>query len=273
MTAVAQQVEIPRDRWGKPLIIPPNGGKSVPYFRASSFGDVLEDRSNLEKWRVRKVIEGLVARKDLWLRARTAGTDKWALNTLAREAIDAAGGGERASIGTILHSLTERLDRGEPWETVAAEAGDDYLADLAAYVAVTERFNHVCIEQFMVCDELGVAGTPDRLSVDLDREDDARLVVGDLKSGGSSGGSSGFLDKHAVQLAIYAHSAIYDPATGERTPIALDRAVGWIYHMPAGEGTCDLYQLDLEAGWEGALLAADVRAWRKRRGICTPVAR
>lgn len=265
--ATAPAVEVPRNRWGQPLITPPDGGKPVPYARASSFGDVLEDSTFLTLWKLRLAVKGLTQRPDLYLAASTTPFEaKSKLNAIASQAIDHADVRKAASIGTSLHSFTEMIDRGDELPAVPAE----YEADLAAYRAATSRFAMVHIERFLVCDELQAAGTPDRVMRELDVVGDGKhyvandqLVIGDLKTGASSS----YLDKHAVQLAIYAHSCFYDPATGRREPLTVEQAYGWLYHLPAGQGRCDLYTLDLEAGWEGALLAADVRAWRKRKGI------
>ncbi len=54
-----------RDRWGRPLVIPPGGGKPVPYGRPSGFGIVLEDRFGLNKWQTRMAVDGVIARPDL----------------------------------------------------------------------------------------------------------------------------------------------------------------------------------------------------------------
>ena len=270
-------VEVPRNHWGQPLIIPPGGGKPVPYQRASSFGDVLDDKSNLEKYLRRKVMRGLANRPDLLLAAATTpDEEKGALNRIAEDAIEAAGGSEKATIGTSLHRLTELLDAGADLPPYPQQ----YDADLVAYRAATEPFEHVAIERFVVNDELRVAGTPDRVSwhtAPLQFEGltlPPALRIGDLKTGGHAA----YLGKYAVQLAIYSRSQFYDPETGTRTPIFgwddeaenwrdVDQDWGVIFHAEAGTGTCNLYALDLQAGWEGALLAADVRAWRKRKGL------
>jgi hypothetical protein len=265
-------VEIPRDRWGKPLIIPADGGKPVPYYRASSFGDVLDDRSNLEKYLRRMAVKGISLRPELQLAVSTTSLDeKWKLNSLVEQGIEAAGGGRKASIGTSLHTLTEMLDRGEELPAYPAEYG----ADLAAYETATRMFEHVAIERFVVCDELGVAGTPDRVSVateDLWFQTPLKRGfprITDLKTGGNGD----YLGHYAVQLAIYAHSEYYDPESGERTPIeGVSQDWGVIFHMPSGEGRCDLYAMDLVAGWEGALLAADVRKWRRKKGLSVAAA-
>lgn len=268
--------DIQRDRYGRPLVIPPDGGRPVAYNRASSFGNVLDDVTNLTKWQLRMAAKGLTDRPDLYLAVlATPLDDKYKLNDLIQQAIEHAGGSRAATTGTALHQLTELIDLGQPLPVVP----EQHRADLDAYRRVTSRFEMVHIEKFMVCDELQVAGTPDRLMRDLtapipapterldlwgnlyEDEDPQLLLVGDLKTGGHAG----YLGKYASQLAIYAHSDLYDPATGDRTPVDVDRETGWVFHMPAGEGRCDLYRLDLKAGWDAALLAADVRAYRKRK--------
>jgi hypothetical protein len=269
-------IEIPRDRYKRPLIIPVGGGKPIPYYRASSFGDVLDDRSNLEKYLRRMAVKGMSTRPDITFQVSvTPLTEKWKLNQLVEDAIEAAGGGQRASLGTSLHSLTEMMDRGDPLPPFPAE----YAGDLAAYRAATSVFTHQSIETFLVNDIVKAAGTPDRTSTHA-----APLTFGggkfpavtlppatrvtDLKTGGHKD----YLGGHAIQLAIYSRAVNYDPATGERTPLDVDQDWGVIFHAPAGEGTCTLYAVDLNAGWEGALLAAEVRAWRKRKGLATPAA-
>lgn len=255
--------EIKRDRYGRPLITPAGGGTPVPYARSSSYGDVLEDRSNLEKWKTRMAVKGLGLRPDLHLAASTTPLEeKGRLNWIADQAIEAAGGSRASNTGTAIHALTEYIDRGEPLPPYPAE----YAKDLEAYREIVARFEMVHIEVFLVCDELQVAGTPDRLMRSLWEHNRSELLVGDLKTGTDNR----YLGKHACQLAIYAHSAIYDPETGERTPINVNQRSGYIFHAPASQGRCDLYHLDLEAGWEAALLAADVRRWRKRKGLAVP---
>lgn len=261
-----QVVEVKRDRWGKPLIVPPDGGKPVAYTRTSSFGDVLDDRSNIEKWKIRHVIKGLVNNSKLFLLASTTPIEnKSDLNKIAEQAMEEAGASRASDTGTLLHKLTEQADRGEAVGPIPSEHNND----INAYIRGVKGFVFPHIERFMVCDELQAAGTPDRLMYDC-RDDvlagQTPLRIADLKTSASPN----YLDKHAVQLAIYAHSDFYDPATGERESVAVAKDYGYIFHLPAGQGTFQLHRLDLEAGWEGARIAADVRWWRKRKGICVP---
>lgn len=280
--------EVRRNFRGQPLITPPGGGTPVPYNRASSFGDVLDDEYHLNKWYQRMVARGIAERADLRLAVlATPPEDKskpesWnkaikkKLNDLIKQAIEHAGGSRASTTGTALHGLTELIDLDEPLPVIPPE----YEADLAAYRAATARYEMVHVEPFVVCDELKAAGSPDRFMNDLrvpphteQRDGHAPetvfdpLITGDLKTSARAD----FLFKHCVQLAIYSRSVLYDPATGERTPIDVDQDRGVIFHMPVGKGQVDLYELDLQAGWEGALLAADVRKWRARKGILTPI--
>lgn len=59
--------EIPRDRWGRPMILPPKGKKRVAYRRVTTFVGCLEDTYNLMNWKNRQVAYGMGQRKDLIL--------------------------------------------------------------------------------------------------------------------------------------------------------------------------------------------------------------
>jgi hypothetical protein len=273
MKAAQEPSQIPRDRHGKPLIAKPGCGAPIyegkqknvkAYFRASKFGEVLEDQTNLTLWKIRMAMHGLVKRPDLYEQVqRTPLEDKVILNRIAEDAIEAAGGAAAANVGTALHTLTEAIDRGEQVGVVPPA----YAADLDAYVEQTRRFRMLHIERFMVCDELSVAGTPDRLHID---PQDC-LQVGDLKTSNSNIAYQGM--KFAIQLGIYAHSDFYNPLTGEReSPGIVDQNVAVVYHMPAGSGTCELIEVDVRAGWEMALLARQVRQARNQgRRLLTKV--
>jgi hypothetical protein len=273
-----EPVAIPRDRHGKPLIAKPGTGAPIyegkgknvkAYFRASKFGEVLEDQTNLTLWKIRMAMHGLTKRPDLYEQVqRTPLEDKVILNRIAEDAIEAAGGAAAANVGTALHTLTEAIDRGEEVGVVPPA----YAQDLDAYREQTRRFRMLHIERFMVCDELEVAGTPDRLhAIDLNYGLTKRLQVGDLKTSNSNINYQGM--KFAVQLGIYAHSDFYDPSTGERTsPGSVDQNVAVVYHMPAGGGVCELIEVDVSAGWEMALLARQVRQARNQgRRLLTKV--
>lgn len=248
--------DVPRDRYGRPMVLTPEG-KRKAYTRCTTFVGVLEDTFNLAKWQQRMVALGLAARDDLLLSVSAHSDDKGELDKLCEAAKEAAAASSGATKGTALHRLCERLDSGEKVEipTVAK-------ADVAAYQRATKAVRWTHIERITVHDELEVAGTPDRIGIGPDGV--ARVY--DIKTGSIEYG----MGKIAMQLAMYAHSQVYDPDLGTRTPLAVDLERAVIIHLPAGEGLCALVEVDIAAGWEGVLLARLVRDWRKRKNLSWP---
>jgi hypothetical protein len=258
-------VEIPRDYRNRPLIIPPGGGKPVPYKRASNYSKIIEDTHNLQVWRGNVVALG-VARDRAVLHELSAITStdpdplrnketKVIVKSLSERAFEAGGGRVASSAGTALHKLTEYLDEGHEPEYVPSEL----QRPLEAYRWGTTGLTVEAIELFVVVDDIKVAGTLDRLV----RLPDGRVVVADIKSGNSD---PSYAAGVTSQVSTYARGLRYDPATGERSPLHpdLDPEVGLMIHVPIfppdGVIRCDLYQLDLKRGWERVLLASQVHA-------------
>lgn len=251
---------IPRDRWHRPLVAPPEGGKPRAYTRCTTYVDCLDDKYNLQVWQQRMVALGLADRPDLLLAVSAHRDDKKHLNTLTEQAREAAAAGAAATTGTALHALTERLDRDQPLGAVP----DTYRADLDAYRAATEgTVEPLLIEAFTVHDELMIGGTPDRVL----RYGQCGYI-GDIKTG-SIDYSAG---KIAMQLAVYARSMPYDHVTQTRSPYPVEVNTQWglVIHLPAGTGTCELRWIDLDAGWRGVQLATQVRAFRRDTKPFTP---
>ena len=251
-----------RDRYGRPLIKPRDGGKPKAYTRPTTIADTLDDRYNLEQWKQRQVLLGTIARPDLHaLAATTAGDDKKALNKLCEQLMDAAASDKGANMGTAVHAAVEAHNRGLGYAEMFATDVEAYAAALAAAGAEVDP-DHV--EQFVVNDTIGAAGTFDmRLRIG------GRWYVADLKTGSSVEWSA---KAFAIQLAIYqGHTSTYDWATeahGDALELESDRGV--IVHLPAGSGECTLHWIDLAAGREALEHALWVRKWRSRKNLLTP---
>lgn len=265
---------IPRDWRERPLVVPPEGGKAVPYTRCTTFIDALEDSYNLTQYRRRMVAVGMALRSDLVLRATSLGAQpskllndgadykewKKEMDAVCDRAATAASAEAKSIVGTSLHALTDRLDRGQDVGPVPAP----YLPHLKAYEAATARFTAVHIERFLVNDELKVGGTADRI---LKIDGHPKLVVADTKTGDVSFG----LGKICMQIALYAHSVMYNHETRQRIPIGdvdLDRGI--VIALNAETGVCEPLWVDLRAGWEDVQLAAQVRAARGRKNLSMP---
>ena len=251
------KVEIDRDRYGRPLIIPPTGGKAIAYTRATTIANSLDDASALTAWKMRMAAIGLTTRPDILLSITAAQDDKMAVNSLIEDAMEVAGANKAANIGTAIHSFAERLDLGQDLGIVPPQ----WAPDIKAYEEATKILNNKFIEQFCVLDKFKIAGTPDRIV-----EYKGELFVADIKTGRVD-----HPNNIAIQLAIYANGLPYDSATATRSTwgdVNKDKAI--IIHLPAGTGTCKLMWIDIKEGFKGLQFSMKVRKWRDQKGLATP---
>jgi hypothetical protein len=250
VTIVTPPPAINRDHYGRPLVIPPTGGKPVAYTRATTYVDAIEDKIGLQKWMQRMTALGLASRPDLLLSVSAHRDDKKALDRICENAKEAAAASAAATTGTAIHALTELVDRGQDLPVLPDQA----KADLAAYANATADLKAILIEQFCVLDTLKIGGTPDRVV-----EYGGERFIADVKTGSIEYGTL----KIAAQLAVYARSQTYDIATGARGHHEADMTRGIIIHVPAGQGTATLHWVDLEAGWYAVQVAGQVRDKRR----------
>jgi hypothetical protein len=265
-TLHATPTEPNRDRWGRPLIHPADGGQPIAYTRVTTLAKTLEEQSALALWKQRMTLLGAVAAPHILLAASAHKEDKKRLNALAEEALNAAQAGAKATIGTAMHAITETIDRGGDPGKYPVE----YRADVNAYVTLRQQHGLVArhIEQFVVVDELQAAGTADlvdEVTASLIAPDGSdlreQLVINDKKTGSIDYSGMAI----AIQLSLYSRGQAYDVASATRTPLIVNQKWGLVTHLPAGEGRASLHWVDLEAGWSAAQECLTVRNLRKRK--------
>lgn len=155
---------VPRDQYDQPIIVLPDGSDVRAYRRASKYGGIIEDEYGLAQWGKRSVLFGVSRAHHLYVAAQAVpaqtGRESVAkLQDLADRALIIAGADAGAITGTALHKLSERRDRGEDLSHL-----DPFtMAALDAYAALLAPFEVLATELFVVCDELGSAGTLDRI--------------------------------------------------------------------------------------------------------------
>ncbi|MFE0964045.1 hypothetical protein [Streptomyces fungicidicus] len=282
---------VPRDGWGRPIIVPRSGGAPKGYTRTTTFIDCIEDKSALTDWGKRMVLVGATKRPDLVEKARGLDPedpqDKKRLNELAEQATDASGANDKREKGTHLHGLSELVDAGQP---LPAGLPAQDVEDMAAYLMGTAELTMTAVEQFVVVDELGVAGTFDRTASYSGPDPFGNHIedsfIADVKTGSVEYGGL----KMAAQLACYSRGVKYDHRrfpvdAGDKKAVAAFKKHKWtaeeaeaayspmppvnqdwgiIIHLPAGKGECTLYWVDLNVGWEAAQLALKIREMRSR---------
>jgi len=289
---------VPRDGYGRPLIVPKTGGKPVAHTRTTTFIDCIDDKSNLNTWDKRMVLIGAAMKPELLKGVldldKDDPNDKRTLNTIAERLKDISGANDKREKGTHLHALTEAVDAGV---TLPESASDEDVADMASYMIETLDFTVLHVERLVVVNELKVAGTPDRISHYEGPGPTGRRVsdnyVTDLKTGSVEYGAL----KMAMQEAIYSRGEFYDASVfpvdvddkkaftaWKKTEFPAELAVtayapqdisvnqrwGIIMNLPAGSGVCTLYWTDLAIGWRMAKLALKIRAARSTKNAMLP---
>lgn len=280
---------VPGARDGRTKACPACKGKGFvekAYVRVTSFVGVLDDRSNLERWRQRTTLVGLAVDHDLTTALLSADPDdKVELDAIAEEAFEIGEGHAAARKGTDLHRLTEYVDRGQPLPGALTDRDTGEVrpvttqdrADMAAWCWAVKDLGleFVGSERFVVCDRYRTAGTYDR-RVRITRpwgrefwpgdrsfcDQCERPVILDLKTGRIDYGAG----RIAMQLAVYANSDDYDPVTGDRSPQDVCPHRGLVVHLPQGTGEATVWVADLERGWQAVALAAEVREHRRTSG-------
>jgi hypothetical protein len=276
-----EEAKVPRDRWDRPMIAQPDGSK-LPYNRASSFGGQIEDKSSISKWQLQQAVRGLAmhpellnavpdeAKGDPW--AELDRRTKAALTRIADQAQEAAGSNLKSALGTDIHYATEIVDLGGSLERDLQGFEPGRRALLIergnAYYRVTQDWGlrHDSVEQFIVNDEVQAAGTYDRRSF-VPWWPEHRQTTVDVKTSSSLDFAGvGF----SVQLSVYAHGVLYDPATEARAPhedMNLRKAL--IIHVDRKQdGPVTLAEVDIEWGYRHARLAREIIVARRegRRG-------
>ncbi len=259
----------PRDRWGRPLLIPAGETERRAYTRASSLANMLADFGHIQTWRMRYLARSLGQHKDLaglaGAECYTTGFDKGddadnrasgrRLDEIIERALDRGGISEKADYGTVVHALTE------PGNDGAADWGNAEK-DAASFYALVENMGISILgtELFTANDGLWVAGTFDHLM----HVPGYGIIITDKKTSGSIHGHD-----FGIQLTTYANADLYDWETDERTtledfvaaagwdPALINRDVGLIFWIKDGE--THLHELDLVAGLEAAHHATWVR--------------
>lgn len=276
---------VPRDRWKRPLIVPPGGGERVPYTRASTMANYIADHTNLHTWEKRSLTKGMGIREDLCALAAAlppiAGNQRnkqfmtpeekrrdaitnTALDEIAEEAMRAANRDYKADWGTAIHGFT---DPGADLSAVP----ERMRADVVSFLEAMRAFVIIATELFIVNDDLQAAGTFDHL-VYLRHAPSLGAFVLDKKTGVMRE------DAHAIQLAIYAGGVLYDQHDDTRRPLEsllpdgvphIRRDTAVVASIPLGEGATNLYQANIEIGRDACEHAAWVRSFRKvKKDLC-----
>ena len=273
------RVDCPRDKpWKRPIMDHPVTGERTTWQRVTTLASMIDDTHNLTKWKMRQAVKGVAWRDDLRIGAATTDDStkegRAALDEICEKALDAAGGGAGAAMGTAFHRVTQIADA---YPDVPAESycPPELRAELAAYLALVKAHGLTLPVEYQertgICPAAGVAGTWDDLVIGGPCGC-KRHHVGDKKSGQHEFEYG--QGKIAAQLAMYARMTTLWLATGGgyEAPPEICPEVGYVLYVPIGrpDEAC-VYPVDLQEGWRRAELAVQIREARsQKRGLFGP---
>lgn len=262
------------DRWDRYKIPHPDfpNGKRVAWTRASTVAKAISDQTQLNQWKLRKVLQGSPSLN----LSNINWEDNQQVNKLVSSAMDAADANEGARLGTRFHNLTEHVDRGEALPDDIAPI-DQKMLD--GYEEAKERIGVGAVPAFIErtvvvpgidcggANVAGIAGTFDRV---MQSKRTGKFYVWDFKTTGKLSNAEYSMVEWELQLAAYSQAKKFwsweDDKFYDLPPLDQSRAL--VFHIERGTGNWALYPVDLASGRESLELACQVRAWRSgNRGL------
>jgi hypothetical protein len=271
------RVDCPRDKpWRRPIMDHPVTGQRTTWQRVTTLAGMIDDTHSLTLWKMRGVAKGVAWREDLRIGAATTDDStkegRAALDEICEKALDTAGGGAGAAMGTAFHRVTQIAD-AYPDVSPESYCPPELRAELAAYTALIKahglRLPVDYQERTGICPDAGTAGTWDDLIQGGPSCGCGRYHVGDKKSGQHEFEYG--QGKIAAQLAMYARMTTLWLATGGgyEAPPEICPEVGYVLYVPIGrpDEAC-VYPVDLVEGWRRVELAVAIREARsQKRGL------
>jgi hypothetical protein len=267
-----------RDRYGRYLIIPPNGTKPEPYTRVTTVAKALDEGGGLAPWKATMTACGIIMRRGLraqWEALLATTGDPWYANKkskaeckrLVEECSAVGGANDRREVGSALHAITALVDQGETPTRLTEETERDVKAYHEGLAAAGIAIVPGAVELAVVLDGWQIAGTFDRLAIVPDFD---LPLIADLKTGADLSYS---WQSIAIQLAAYSRAeAVYEQGTAadgsddRRLPMPpVDQDWGLIMWLNAGTGELELFLVDLNAGWQAFEHSMWARGWRNAK--------
>lgn len=251
----------PPIKGGRYFLPHPVTGAPQRFTRATTVSGILDDTTQLDKWKMRNVVKGLVLQPALIGRVTTATgfAEDHVLNMVAEDASIAAGSLTDAERGTAVHAWLEYIDDGT---LTIPELPEVFQPHATNYRRVLAERGVVAVPSMIeriVWHPDGYVGTLDRIY----ELADGTWCLGDVKT--SKTLKYGYLS-FAVQLAIYrdaTHMLSEDCTRWEPMPV-LREDFALLAHIPSNDpSTASLPTFDMRAG--RAALAVATRALHMRR--------
>jgi hypothetical protein len=251
---------------GNRYTLPDADGKPVTWNGATTLAKELDNPYAITQWQLRQAVHGVGIRPDL---AKLAGAakpdDKETLRKVVKDALAAAATEAGANEGTAWHMVFERVDRGEPIESLP----EFFHAGIRNRQAELERHGIEILPQYreraVRCLVYKVSGKLDAIAM----YEGQHVIVDDK----SEKDPLSYPKAKTIQMAIYAYAGeLFDPATFTIEPMPTVRKdIAIMLHFDKATHECKAYRVPIDIGWWGARLAREVREWRKMDCLIAPL--
>lgn len=257
-------MNIPVDRWNRYELPHPITGKLMHWTRMTTAADALEDKYGLIDYKSRMVAYGLAISPDLVNLAMSAenADDKDTLNDVIKQAEQRAAATRKANIGTTLHKLTQKVDRGDVGVRIPPEHRDRIIRYKTAVAQHQLKFPPELIEAIVCLPDLGLCGSTDR---GAEWPHSRERIIYDLKTGSLDYAKV----KIAQQLAGYANGEyVWDRQAKKWLPLPpFNREIALVMWLPAEtDEEPKLYKVNIAEGWRILNQSMEVRQLRSGRG-------
>jgi len=253
------RADVERNHHGQ-YLLPNEAGEIVAHVRVSTFAETVARDAELVEYQHRTLAKGISISPDLIALGSAIPSvdfdkDRW--RELVSTGQDRGGSNYRSNLGTAMHFITERWNRGERGFDVPEYLKlhlEQYLALLhAAGITILPEM----LERVLVQRGFQLGGCLDNAV-----RWDGKMIIGDLKTGKDM--KYGRLAK-LVQLWAYSElDQLWDTSAKEYEPRPpeLVRGEALIISVPL-DGTAELFVLDLSDVEQLATLTDGIREWRK----------
>jgi hypothetical protein len=251
-------------RWNRYRLKHPETGKNVDAARATTIAKTLDETSNLERWKMRSVLEGALADPAIMARVADGAGIKAAMDDIAEQAMIAAGTASSREFGTATHAWLEEVDHGR---CLPHQVPEMFLPHVRHYSETLARMGIIAPPQYVErivwndTQSEPIVGTLDRIF----QLPDGSLCLGDVKTSKADSLAYGYLS-FATQLEIYRSAKWMLSVDGSRwEPMPELRSdFSLLLHVPSDKPEMtSAITFDVAAGRVGLDTAIRVRSMRR----------
>lgn len=259
----------PTDRPHKRYLLPDATGSIVPFTKVTTISGTLGNKFGIERNQAQRLLDGLIARPDLFHAACAQYQDTAALKEIMSQALIIGGAGKEAIAGQALHAVIQRYFKGETIDELPEVFHPQLRAMELELKRKRLRIVPETVERVVRHPHYeGIAGRIDGIAYE---EDLGTYVVIDTKNERQPKEHPHHI---ATQLGIYTNcDAMFNYATNQYEPLPSPLRKDYALVMwfdPSNPDSCEIFRVDTNLGYWSVRLALDLRTWQSIKTLVHP---